>query len=97
MTMQDQDREAPQTGRIFLDPLTIYYYEVTSCDFEEHEGSGCLMPREVVKISTKTIRNNRELLEFWLRKDDWEYPIPLDLQMFMETAAMTGLYEDSGP
>lgn len=95
MVEQNQNQEENDTGRVFLEPLTIYYYKVINCEFEKHPENGCLMPIESVDVDTMLLRNNRELFDFWVRKDDWEYPIPLDLQLFMGTADMLGLYEDS--
>ena len=83
-----------ETGRVFLQPVDIYYYEVIGSEFEEHPDSGCMMPIEDITIDVMQIHNNRELLDFWLKKDDWDYPIPVELQLFMGFMNMMGLYED---
>ena len=88
------DKEQPCAGRVFIRPVEIYYYEVLEAEFQAHPESGCMMPLEKCKIARKLLYNAQELVDWWIRKEDWNYPIPVELQLFLSFANIAGLYEE---
>ncbi len=81
-------------GRTFIVPIEIYYYEVVEATFTPHPTAGCMMPNEKFEIKKMYLANTQELMDWWTKRDDWNYPIPVDLQLFMNIAGMSGLYEE---